>query len=612
MRLQLTSIALIAVLSACGGGGGGSASSTSSTVTIAGAVIDGYIEGAVVCLDVNGNSACDTTEPKATTDSNGNYSISYTGSTTGLHVLTEVPSTAKDKDDGGLTLAQAGKTAFTLQAPAPTASSTSTHVTPLSTMVSQEMVSSGSTNAATVETQLKTQLGITSNLLNYDFKASTSTANTNAAALAVAITQAISAAQTSLAGSDAFKTALGTTDTATIKAAAAQGAINLVMKNVLPQMVDKDTGGLSSTVSTASAMEAATAVATSNTSKMAVQANAPKGQNATLEAFVDGLVIGNTESGKYLNASGTPTSFTKLLKIGFMKVNSTTRTSSQIDKVLVGNQWFTRYDSGGDFFLTSKGWIARADGLPGGPLGECAGGPETAEGPTTKICITKYDYSGKKVSTLLKDPCTNDNGNSISGCDVNTVFPANTSSYTATLSYSEETFKMWVSTTWDCYGSGLNPQQTTLSGFLSNMKANNVVQWIGNDCNVGFKVESFDPTTLSGVFSFGDYSKYNCSNASQNTSKVTFTSTAKFTSKERNGIKVIVYQVPMLFTKLNPDDGSQWKMFAAYENKIREGDYYPSGYSKTFGLDGSTKIGNKNLLNTYLTMIGAPAYPYPQ
>ena len=189
MRLQLTSIALIAVLSACGGGGGGTAGSSSSTVTIAGAVIDGYIEGAVVCLDVNGNSACDTTEPKATTDSNGNYSISYTGSTTGLHVLTEVPSTAKDKDDGGLTLAQAGKTAFTLQAPAPTVSSTTTHVTPLSSRVSQEMVSSGSTNAATVETQLKTQLGITSNLLNYDFKASTSTANTNAAALAGAITQ---------------------------------------------------------------------------------------------------------------------------------------------------------------------------------------------------------------------------------------------------------------------------------------------------------------------------------------------------------------------------------------------------------------------------------------
>ena len=233
MRMPFLCVSVLALLAACGGGGG-SSSSTSSAVTIAGAVIDGYIEGAIVCLDVNANSACDSTEPRATTDSDGKYSFSYSGSTTGLHVLTEVPTTAKDKDDNGLTLAQAGKTAFTLQAPAPAVSSTDIHVTPLSTMVSQEMVQSGSTNAATVEAQLKTQLGISTNLLKYDFKATTSTANTNAAALAVAITNAIAAAQTSLASSDAFKTALGTTDATTIKAAAAQGAINLVMKNVLP------------------------------------------------------------------------------------------------------------------------------------------------------------------------------------------------------------------------------------------------------------------------------------------------------------------------------------------------------------------------------------------
>ena len=45
---------------------------------------------------------------------------------------------------------------------------------------------------------------------------------------------------------------------------------------------------------------------------------------------------------------------------------------------------------------------------------------------------------------------------------------------------------------------------------------------------------------------------------------------------------------------------------------IWDGDYFPLGYSQTFGLDGSMKIGNKNLLNTYLTMIGAPPFPYPQ
>ena len=599
----------LTLLTACGGGGGGG---SSSSVSIAGAVIDGYIEGAVVCLDVNGNGTCDAAEPQTVTDSNGKYSISYSDSTKGLHVLTVVPSTAKDKDDLGLTLAQAGKTAFTLLAPAPTTSSTEVHVTPLSTMVSQEMVATGSTNAASVETQLKTQLGISSNLLNYDFKASTSTANTNAAALAVAITQAISAAQTSLAGSDAFKTALGTTDAATIKAAAGQGAINLVMKSILPQMIDRDTGGLSATVSTTSAMEAARSVAAANTTKMAVKANAPKAQNVTLETFIEGIVVGNNESGQYLDSSGTPASFKNLLKIGFIKVNPTTKTSTETEKVLINNQWVSKYDGGGNYFLTSKGWKAQADGLPGGPLGDCAGGPETSEGPITKICITKYDYSGKKVSSLLKDPCNDINGVSIVGCNPNTVFPANTSSYTATVSYDEETFKLWVSPTWDGYGSGMNPQQTTLSGYLAFMKANDLVSWIGQDCNVGFKVKSFDPTTFSGELSFGDYSKYDCTNAYQNTSKVTFLSTSKFTPKERNGVKVIVYQVPMMYTKINPDDGSKWKLFSAYENKIREGDYFPVNDRITFGLDGTSKLGNKNLLNTYLTMIGAPAFPYPQ
>jgi hypothetical protein len=67
-----------------------------------------------------------------------------------------------------------------------------------------------------------------------------------------------------------------------------------------------------------------------------------------------------------------------------------------------------------------------------------------------------------------------------------------------------------------------------------------------------------------------------------------------------------------MYIKNNPNDGSKWKLFAAYENKIREGDYYPFKDTITYGVDGTSKLGNKNLLNTYLTMIGAPAYPYPQ
>ena len=116
-RIALSSL-LLCLISACGGGGGGGggSSAVSSATTIAGTVIDGYIEGAIVCLDLSSNAACDANEPTTTTGSDGKYSINYAGTTAGLHVLSLIPSTAKDADDKGLTIAQAGKTAFTLMA----------------------------------------------------------------------------------------------------------------------------------------------------------------------------------------------------------------------------------------------------------------------------------------------------------------------------------------------------------------------------------------------------------------------------------------------------------------------------------------------------------------
>jgi hypothetical protein len=68
-----------------------------------------------------------------------------------------IPSTAKDADDVGLTLAQAGKAACTLMAPAPAGSANNVTVTPLSTLVSNQMKRTGATDAASVESQLKSQ-----------------------------------------------------------------------------------------------------------------------------------------------------------------------------------------------------------------------------------------------------------------------------------------------------------------------------------------------------------------------------------------------------------------------------------------------------------------------
>lgn len=618
-RLLLSYVAL-SVLAACGGGGGGSATlSPSAPTSIAGVVIDGYIEGANVCLDLNSNGGCDTGEPSATTKADGSYSLSYNGDTTGLHVVSVIPATAKDKDDNGLTLAQAGKAAFTLMAPAPQANSTDTHVTPLTTLVSNQMVQTGEKNAASVEKQLKQQLGISSNLLNNDFKATSSADNKNAAELSVAISNAISAAQGVLSSSTAFQTALGTTDATKIQAAAQQAAVNLVVKTVVPSIIDKSTGTLNASVTSSTVIESTQTTATNVSKSLAVATNAPKAIPGTIQAFIDGLIVGNSNnSGDYIDASGTRVNgkysgYKNALEISYLKGDIATSTGTEKNMVLVGNSWFKRYQDGTNYFLTTNGWVIEDVNAPGQPDGDCMSIKQTAYGPNQQICLTKFDYSGKKVSDLISDPCKDNNGNTITGCDVNTVFPASTYAYRLNMAYAQEAYKMWVSTAWNGYGDGLNPKQTTLDGWVKFVKENKIGNTTGNSCNTAYTITTYDATAQTGTIAFADMSKYkDCDEVWKNMSSAKYTETQKFAFKKVNGETVMTYQSPLIYAKNNPSDSSSFanRMFGTYNGKIFDGEYWPTNIKYVIGLDGATKIGNKNLLDTYLKMVGAPAFPY--
>lgn len=140
-------------LAGCGGGGGGATSTA-----ISGAVIDGYIQGATVCLDVNVNQTCDAGEPSATTAADGSYKLDTSSLTTAqikaAHLLTNVPTSAKDADDGGKTLADVRKKGFSFMAPAAAyvkddgSAVTGAVISPLTTLLSHEMISSGTPLAA--------------------------------------------------------------------------------------------------------------------------------------------------------------------------------------------------------------------------------------------------------------------------------------------------------------------------------------------------------------------------------------------------------------------------------------------------------------------------------
>lgn len=152
------SLIAAAVLTACGGGGGGgSGGGGATTLSLSGVVADGYLGGAKVCLDKNENTVCDAGEPSATTGADGKYTIPgiTAGDEAKYPLVAEVPATATDSDFTGTV----GK-AFVLTTP-----KGNTTVTPLSSLVHQELQATPALSAASASVNVKTALNIASDPL---------------------------------------------------------------------------------------------------------------------------------------------------------------------------------------------------------------------------------------------------------------------------------------------------------------------------------------------------------------------------------------------------------------------------------------------------------------
>jgi len=141
----LLSAAAAAVLAACGGSGNDMPMPTPTpeplTVAVSGKVVDGPLQGAIGCYDLNDNGACDSGEPaSAASDADGNFSLAVATAEAGKHrVVVDVPASAIDKDTGA-----AVGTAFRLVTPATgTAGAQAVFVSPLTTLVQAHIESSG-------------------------------------------------------------------------------------------------------------------------------------------------------------------------------------------------------------------------------------------------------------------------------------------------------------------------------------------------------------------------------------------------------------------------------------------------------------------------------------
>ena len=168
--LGLTAV-LLSLLSACGAGGSG---------TLTGNLMDGYIKGAKICIDLNSNGSCDASEPTATTGNKGSFTVTAPTGTdlSAVHLLAEVPVGAVDEDTPNTPLIKAYK----MMAPA----STPLVVSPLTTVVSTHIKDGKTLSQA--QAQARTDMGLPADHdFSKDYVAKADTAAHNVAKMMAAV-----------------------------------------------------------------------------------------------------------------------------------------------------------------------------------------------------------------------------------------------------------------------------------------------------------------------------------------------------------------------------------------------------------------------------------------
>jgi len=169
MKKHIVTIAAAITITAgltAGCGGGGSTSATSATVS--GAVADGYLVGATVFLDKNGNYQLEAGEPSTTTDANGSYTLTVDPADVGNYpiVALAVKGVTIDKDTN-----QPVQSSYILSMPRDSVSGTvsSNFISPMSTQI-RELMATGKYNMQQAMDLMSSKLGLpagTNMLANY-------------------------------------------------------------------------------------------------------------------------------------------------------------------------------------------------------------------------------------------------------------------------------------------------------------------------------------------------------------------------------------------------------------------------------------------------------------
>ncbi len=396
----IISITFLICLASCGGGSGSSTSTNSgggssqggsgTSADFSGVVIDGYIQGATVCLDFNSNLKCDTDEPSSVSREGGAYSISYSGNVpAGTQILAVVTTDATDEDTGPV------QSAYNLLAPSDAAQV----VTPFTTLVSDEILSSGKTLSSTeAEAAVKNSLGIdeTTSLIAYDFIENEDEDLKNAA---TAIVTALASSTESM--NEAASDSLTDTERAYAAIKVSKALLGSIVSNgdtlldadaIKTQVETVVTGSINNIIAGAkSGSGSVVNLEEALTSGELVIVYS--GEEYIDQEWVEGLVI-EPISFDGIDGAGGQIEFEEIIELGILPYDT------------LPQAWVPFTETENDYVISDQGWVREIDLESSGLILDenCATFYNNSEA-VEEYCFIQKDVSGKSIKDVMPDIC---------------------------------------------------------------------------------------------------------------------------------------------------------------------------------------------------------------
>jgi|GEM_PF-6890007 len=418
----------------CGGGGGVSGGVSGGSTTVSGVVADGYLEKATVFLDLNDDKQFTAGEPTAVTKADGTYTLeNVTAADLKTHAIVVIAEkTVTINHEGNTSTPVADKYILSTPPDAPKNPEGKVVITPLTTLIHNQIETNPVLKVAEAEAVVKSNLGVaTATSLFEDFvqKKGASADYDKVSKVAQVVA-----------------TAIGNNMTA-IKAAAPTANLNDVIKVIVAEVVNQLTT-IANTVDTTStsnfnaATIATTTVNVDTTNSTTLQQNLTQASApAAVSSFQTAL---GTDGFFWIDRRNDNMQSVYyeygVVKLGALGASGYALTEDYFVYTALNPTWAVVTRNDNSYVLSKDGWKLANDNASAGTLVFNADGTATwtitTSGESEVITVSKINVAGKLIGPFI----TKDNA----PFNADAAFPAGAEAYKMTFVPKSDRYSIWA------------------------------------------------------------------------------------------------------------------------------------------------------------------------